>query len=308
MSVIVLLLAASINFSTAISSIAVALGVLLLIGKTFYIKTLPPINQNYIKIFGVYFLCQFLIAMLSTEPPISFREFAGEFHRVLPFFLAILFIKNKFQLRNVLAVILFCNIINDCCACYQKFFLLTDYPPAFNKSPEIFDSFLIMQLPIQIFMITLPIIPTWCKRLSIFACGLTIFSIIFLSQLPTNFLQPNFPQFATDIFLNNPVHGIGQRMLADNPQNIFLNEAAEGGLLGIFAFVILHGFFITEFYRLFRQDKTKKFPAGLVALIILILLLAEGLSDTNMNQIAIMREYWLTVGLMIAAHNLGDKI
>ena len=90
--------------------------------------------------------------------------------------------------------------------------------------------------------------------------------------------------------------------------NIYLNELAEGGLLGIFAFVILHGFFATEFFRLTRQDKSRKISAGLIALIILILMLIEGLIDTNMNQIAIMREYWLTVGLMIAAHNLGDRI
>ena len=308
MSSVVLLLAASANFSIAISSIAVALGVVLLIGKIFYIKTLPPINQNYIKIFGVYFLCQFLIAMLSTEPPVSFREFAGEFHRVLPFFLAILFIKNRFQLRNVLVVILFCNLINDGFACYEKFFLQINYPSAFNNAPEIFSSFLLIQLPVQIFIITLPIIPIWCKRLSIIACGLTIFSIIFLSPIPENILNPNFSQSALEIFLANPVHGVGQKMLVDNPQNIYLNELAEGGLLGIFAFVILHGFFATEFFRLSRQDKSKKIPAGSIALIILILMLIEGLIDTNMNQIAIMREYWLTVGLMIAAYNLGDRI
>ena len=153
MYVIVLILAASINFSTAISSIMVALGFLLIIAKTFRTKTLPEIDSEYVKIFGIYFLCQFLIAMLSIEPPVSFREVAGELHRCFPFFFALLFVKNKYDLRNILVVILFCNIIDDFRGCYQKFFLGIDRPPAFNKSPTFFGSFLLMQFPTQLFMI-----------------------------------------------------------------------------------------------------------------------------------------------------------
>lgn len=388
MYMIVLILAASVNFSTAISSIMIALGFLLIIAKTFRTKTLPEINSEYIKIFGVYFLCQFLIAMLSIEPPISFREVAGEIHRCFPFFFALLFVKSKYQLRNILIVILFCNIIDDFMGCYQKFFLGMDRPPAFNKSPTFFGSFLLMQFPTQLFIAFLPIMPTWCKRLAIFACALTIFSLgisftrgawiafIFLIavflimekkyrmvtlKFSAIFLVAAMIFFATshdaqdrlktlgnanyqsnserilmwksaiEIFKDYPIHGAGQKMFFNlynekyispdakerrtdtnpghtHPHNNFLYEATEGGIIGLFAFVMFHGYFLMKFYKLYRQDKSGwKISAGLTAFLILTGLLAEGMTDTNMNQVAIMREYWLIVGLMIVAHKLENR-
>lgn len=317
MYLIVLILAASANFSTAISSIAAALGVLFIIFKTIHTETLPKINPEYVKIFGVYFLCQFLIAMLSAEPPTSFREFAGEVHRCFPFFFAILFVRSKYQLRNILIIILFCNIIDDLCACYQKFFLEVETPPAFNKSPVIFESFLLMQLPVQIFISTLSIIPTWAKRLSIFACALTIFSAVNVTNIQENFQLSSEKidvwQTSIQMFENYPVHGVGQKMFSElnnfdyaSTKNTFLNVAAEGGVLGIFAFTILHGYFLIKFFKL-HSESDKKISAGLIALITLILLMTAGLFTTNMNQVSIMREYWLIIGLMFAAHRLENR-
>ena len=388
MYVIVLLLAAAINFSTAISSIAVGLGFAYILYKIFRTKTLPNINREYLWIFGFYFLCQFFIAMLSIQPPISFREFAAEIHRCFPFFFALLFVRNKYELRNVLIVILFCNIIDDFMGCYQKFFLGMDRPPAFNKSPTFFGSFLLMQFPTEIFIACLPIMPTWARKLSIFACVLTIFSLgisftrgawlafifvvivfmfveknyrklalkfsaVFLSAAMIFFVvsptaqnrlatltdtkfQSNSErilmwQSAVEMFKDYPIHGAGQKMFFElynhkyispdakeretpdkpghtHPHNNFLKAATEGGILGLIAFITLHGYFLYEFYKIYRNEETKlKFSAAMTAFLILVGLLAEGMTDTNMNQVPIMREYWLLAGLMLTARRLETE-
>lgn len=388
MYLVILILAATINFSTAISSIAVGLGILYIIYKAFRTKTLPNINREYIWVFGFYFLCEFLVAMLSIQPPVSFREFAAEIHRCFPFFFALLFVRSKYELRNILIVILVANIINDFMGCYQKFFLGMDRPPAFNKSPTFFGSFLLMQFPTEIFIACLPIMPNWAKKLAMFACALTVFclgisftrgawlafifmiiifvaveknyrklalkfsvvclsaAMIFFAVSPTaqdrlqTLTDAKFQsnserilmwQSAIEMFKDYPMHGAGQKMFFrlyndkyispdakeretpdkpghTHPHNNFLKEATEGGILGLTAFIVLHGYFLWEFYRIYRSGKSKlKFSAALTAFLILIGLLAEGMTDTNMNQLSIMREYWLLVGLMLAAERLETE-
>ena len=42
----------------------------------------------------------------------------------------------------------------------------------------------------------------------------------------------------------------------------------------------------------------------MAAILILAGLQLEGLTDTNMNQVPIMREFWLLAGTLIAAENI----
>lgn len=79
---VVLVLAASINFSTAVSSIAVGIGILVIAHK--FLNSSYP--KEFMRVFMIYFVIQFIIAMLSTNPLVSLREFGGELHRCLPFF------------------------------------------------------------------------------------------------------------------------------------------------------------------------------------------------------------------------------
>ena len=43
-----------------------------------------------------------------------------------------------------------------------------------------------------------------------------------------------------------------------------------------------------------------KFSAGLTLLLILAGLHLEGLTDTNLNQVKLMREFWVLAGALIA--------
>jgi len=134
-------------------------------------------------------------------------------------------------------------------------------------------------------------------------------------------------QSAAEIFKDYPICGVGQKMFFEaynehyisdearerpgeigrghtHPHNNLLHRASEGGIVGLGAFVGLYAYFFWKFYTQFRREKKIPFGAGMTALLILAGLQLEGLTDTNMNQVPIMREFWLLAGTLLAAENI----
>ena len=370
---VVLVLAASINFSTAVSSIAVGIGVLVIAHK--FLNSSYP--KEFMRVFMIYFVIQFIIAMLSTNPLVSLREFGGELHRCLPFFFTLLCITSEMRLKKILVVILTANIINDLFGVYQWFVLDIPRPSAFNHTATFFGSMLLIQFPVHLFIAKSTIMPKTVRKLAGFSCLLTVFALsisltrgawlafvivgsvfiffempskksfliffctiticltvaammspLFLRTIKT-FSDPYYSsnterilmwQSSWEMFKDYPLHGVGQEMFfkfyneqyispeaLDRPgkdmrghthphSNIFKN-LSEGGLLGIIAFIILYGYFFRKFYVLYRREHSY---AGLMAFLILLGLQLEGLTDTNMNQVPIMREYWLLTGIFLS--------
>ena len=128
------------------------------------------------------------------------------------------------------------------------------------------------------------------------------------------------------IFEDYPVHGIGQDQFQymyntqyisplakergdedyhkghGHPHNNFFKYLSEGGLIGIAAFIMLYGFFAYKFWMLYRKEKAMaKLSYGMIGLLIMIGIQAEGLTDTNLTQVPIMREFWFLMGLLFAA-------
>lgn len=375
MYIFILILAASINFSTAVASIAVGVCFLITVYKILKFHIIP-IPIRFTNIFLIYFFIEFIIAVLSVDPLISLREFIGEIHRCLPFFLVFLCTFNITDLKNILIIILISNIINDVAGIYQWFVLNIPRPCAFNHTATFFGSMLLIQFPIHLFIARLSIMPKVIRKLAWFACAMTIFSlaisltrgawvaflivaiifiifemnrkafmificstIIFLTtsailsplflKTLTTFTDPYYSsntervlmwQSSFEMFKNYPLHGVGQEMFKkfynekyissealdqpgkngneghSHPHSNIFKILSEGGILGISAFIILHGYFFREFYLIYRKKKSK---TGLTAFLILLGLQIEGLTDTNMNQVPIMREYWLVIGLLL---------
>lgn len=90
-----------------------------------------------------------------------------------------------------------------------------------------------------------------------------------------------------------------------HPHNNLLKMFSEGGILGFSAFLILHGYFLWRFLCLWRKE-CHPFPYGLMAILVLTALQLEGLTDTNMIQVPIMREYWLLAGIVLAAGKMEE--
>ncbi len=135
---------------------------------------------------------------------------------------------------------------------------------------------------------------------------------------------------AAEIFADYPLCGVGQKMFVKayneqyispeakerptkdepghtQPHNNLLNAASEGGLVGLAAFIGLYAYFFWKFFAQFKREKNFAFGAGLTAFLILAGLQLEGLTDTNMIQVPIMREFWLSAGTFIAAENILNR-
>ena len=174
------------------------------------------------------------------------------------------------------------------------------------------------------------------------AVGLLYFAVPSFQQRANTLTNPQYQsnrermlmwQSAWAIIKDYPIHGIGQDMFGweyntkyidplakerapkgdpwhghGHPHNNLLKVTSEGGILGLFSFLLLHGYFLWRFWRICRDDKGRRRPScGMVAILILLGLQLEGLTDTNMNQVPIMREYWLLIGVLMNLDGI-DKL
>ena len=136
---------------------------------------------------------------------------------------------------------------------------------------------------------------------------------------------------AINIFEDYPIHGIGQKMFEKiyneqyispdakerpdefmsghtHPHNNFLFALSEGGLIGLASFIFLYAYLFRRFFLQYKRENFMKFSAGLTLLLILIALHLEGLTDTNLNQVKIMREFLVIAGSLIAANKFLGEI
>lgn len=166
-----------------------------------------------------------------------------------------------------------------------------------------------------------------------FSCGLFIYASpsfqdrilsITDTQYRSNSERLLMWQSAISIFKDYPFHGIGQNQFGymyntqyisplakergdedyrkghGHPHNNFLKFLAEGGIIGAAAFIFLHGYFLYRMILLYRKEKIANIVScGMIGILIFWGLHLEGITDTNANQVPIMREYWFLMGLLL---------
>lgn len=133
-------------------------------------------------------------------------------------------------------------------------------------------------------------------------------------------------QSALEMFKDYPVHGVGQDVFGylyntkyisplaverapeghpekghGHPHNYILKITSEGGIIGLSAFLIFYGYLVYRLWMMYRNEYGKEvIPCGMAGLLLFVGILAEGMTDTNMNQVPIMRAYWLSLGMYFA--------
>ncbi|MBQ3444813.1 MAG: O-antigen ligase family protein, partial [Selenomonadaceae bacterium] len=175
---VVLLLALAVPLSTAAASIAVGLGTLFIIVWSVRHRTLPPFDSKILEVLAVYFVLQAFIAAMSWEPITSFREVIGELHRFFPLIFALTFIKKREQLCGVLIASMAAFLINDAVGIYQYFVAGEPRAYGLNHTPTFFGSFMLLQIPLLIFIAQLEILSPLWRRLAIFVAGLSLICLV----------------------------------------------------------------------------------------------------------------------------------
>ena len=380
---VVLAIALLTVISTALTTVAVIIGVLLIIYNYFRTKKLPHFEPEILKVLAFYFSAQIIIAVTSLDVAVSLREVGGELHRFLPLIFAMTFVKSREQLRGVLIATLIASIANDAAGIFQYFIKGEPRPLGLVYSPTFFASSMLMQIPVLIFMLQEDLTPkilrpviiftallsVFCLGLSMtrgawlafiavmllfaviekkyrtvtlkFFVGLTVAFLLLLALSPQlqeriyTLTDRNFQsnservlmwESSIEIFKDYPIHGIGQKMFEkvyneeyispdakerpsedmsghSQPHNNFLFAATEGGVIGLIAFIVLHGYLLRRFFLQYRRESFMKFSAGLTLLLIFVALHLEGLTDTNFNQVKLMREFLVIAGALIGIKN-----
>lgn len=126
------------------------------------------------------------------------------------------------------------------------------------------------------------------------------------------------------IFTDNIVTGIGQNSFQKvynteyisplakekvghtHPHNNLLKVLSEGGIIGLVGFIYLHGYILFLFIQLYREEKVDSY--ALAGILMMIGIQTEGLTDWNIGQVPIMREYWFLIGLFLSGYYLERKI
>ncbi len=382
-----ILLALVVNVSTGASSVAVGLGVLIVLMQCFFTKELPSFDKGIGKVFVLYFLLQMFIAALSLDPGESFRMLRGEFHRFFILFFALMYLKDKQQIGNVLLAFVFSVFLNDAAAIWQGVqtgFESGYFVKGFNSTHTFLASQCLVGLPVALFAAFYSYTEKWKKHFSLFTAVLTVAVIfisgtrgawvalavftaafILLARVNLKMIAASLVVLAvmsagavafipwvqhraitiTDIrhksnterilmwhsalemFNDYPVHGVGQDVFGylyntkyisplaverapeghpekghGHPHNYILKITSEGGIIGLSAFLIFYGYLVYRLWGMYREEYGKEvIPCGMAGLLLFVGILAEGMTDTNMNQVPIMRAYWLAMGMYFAA-------
>ena len=381
-----ILLALVVNVSTGVSSVAVGLGVLIVLLQYFFTKELPSFDEGIGKVFVLYFLLQMVIAAFSLDPGESFRMLRGEFHRFFVLFFALMYLKDKKQIGNVLLAFVFSAFLNDVEAFRQGLQSgINDRAVivGFNNSHTLFASQCLVGLPAALFAAFYSYTEKWKKYFSLFTAiftvvvifisgargawvALAVFTVMFVLLTRVNlkmiaaalvvmvsltagavaflpWMQNHAAtiidirhrmnterilmwESALQIIRDYPLHGIGQDIFGyqyntkyisplaherapeghpekghGHPHNYILKITSEGGIIGFSAFLIFYGYLVYRLWCMYSVEYGKEvIPCGMAGLLLFIGILAEGMTDTNMNQVPIMRAYWLSMGIYFA--------
>ena len=92
-----------------------------------------------------------------------------------------------------------------------------------------------------------------------------------------------------------------------HPHNNVLKHLSEGGILGLAAYFVLHGYIFLRLWRQYKKERyTAAFSCALMGILVFLGVHFEGLTDTNINQLSILTEYCLLMGLSLRAGVLEE--
>lgn len=126
------------------------------------------------------------------------------------------------------------------------------------------------------------------------------------------------------MFCDRPLLGVGQQEFEDvyvadymifpnahvfgSPHNDLLVALTEGGIVGLGAFIMLHGYFLWMLWVTYKRErKSMQLSYALVGILIFICVHLSGLTDNTFSQSHIVRVYWFLLGMLLVAGNIDQR-
>lgn len=285
MYIVMMLFALTSNVSIAATSVCIVLGAIVVLAQKLCTGSLPDMDKGLVKIVAVYCVMQVAAALLAPNPEERLGEVWGIIYRLSPLFMGLGYLQTRRRMAWILAAFAVSVFVCDAIGAYQLVAWEGNAPKGASASAAFFATHLLMAMPIFYLM---------CRQDE---------GVFANRAIPGFMLAFSVVMYAIVSWHDWSGPGTWQSALH---QSSFVKIFLESGFVGLASFVMLQGYILYRLVRLYRAEKSisrsvNTASYGLIGILILAGIHFEGMMESSMLQVSVMREYWLLIGLLLAA-------
>ena len=279
MYLVMMLFALTSNLSIAATSVCIVLGAILVIAQRICTGSLPDMDKGLIKMVGIYCVLQVVAALMAPNVSESLEEVWGTVYRISPLFMGLGYLQTRRRMAWILVAFAVSVFVGDAMGAYQLIAWDDFSPTGASNQSAFYATHLLMALPIFYLMcrqdegvLAKKTVPGFLLVFSLLMYGVVSWGDW---SMPTSL----------DMVWS---------------QSSFSKILLETGPVGLFSFLLLQGYIL---YRLEKSISHSVNTAsyGMIGIWILAGIHLEGMLESSILQVSIMREYWLLMGLLLAA-------
>ena len=285
MYLVMMLFALTSNLSIAATSVCIVLGAILVIAQRICTSSLPDMDKGLIKMVGIYCVLQVVAALMAPNVSESLEEVWGTVYRISPLFMGLGYLQTRRRMAWILVAFAVSVFVGDAMGAYQLIAWDDFSPTGASNQSAFYATHLLMALPIFYLMcrqdegvLAKKTVPGFLLVFSLLMYGVVSWGDW---SMPTSL----------DMVWN---------------QSSFSKILLETGPVGLFSFLLLQGYILYRLVRLYQAEKSISHSVntasyGMIGIWILAGIHLEGMLESSILQVSIMREYWLLMGLLLAA-------
>lgn len=285
MYIVMMLFALTSNVSIAATSVCIVLGALVVLAQKLCTGSLPDMDKGLVKVVGLYCIMQVIAALVALNPGERLGEVWGIIYRLSPLFMGIGYLQTRRRMAWILVAFAVSVLVCDAIGAYQLVVWENNAPKGAITSASFYATHLLMAMPIFYLM---------CRQDE---------GVFANRRIPGFMLVISLVMYAIVSWHDWGGSGTWQSVLQ---QSSFVKIFLESGFVGVASFVMLQGYILYRLVRLYQAEKSisrsvNTASYGLIGILILAGIHFEGMMESSMLQVSVMREYWLLMGLLLAA-------
>lgn len=285
MYLVMMLFALTSNLSIAATSVCIVLGAILVIAQRICIGSLPDMDKGLVKMVGIYCVLQIVAALMAPDVPKSLEEVWGTVYRISPLFMGLGYLQTRRRMAWILVAFAVSVFVGDAMGAYQLIAWDDFSPTGASNQSAFYATHLLMALPIFYLM---------CRQDEGVLAKKTVPGFLLVFSL----LMYGVVSWG-DWSMQTSLDMVWK-------QSSFSKILLETGPVGLFSFLLLQGYILYRLVRLYQAEKSISHSVntasyGMIGIWILAGIHLEGMLESSILQVSIMREYWLLMGLLLAA-------
>ena len=285
MYLVMMLFALTSNLSIAATSVCIVLGAILVIAQRICTGSLPDMDKGLIKMVGIYCVLQIVAALMAPNVSESLEEVWGTVYRISPLFMGLGYLQTRRRMAWILVAFAVSVFVGDAMGAYQLIAWDDFSPTGASNQSAFYATHLLMALPIFYLM---------CRQDEGVLAKKTVPGFLLVFSL----LMYGVVSWG-DWSMPTSLDMVWK-------QSSFSKILLETGPVGLFSFLLLQVYILYRLVRLYQAEKSISHSVntasyGMIGIWILAGIHLEGMLESSILQVSIMREYWLLMGLLLAA-------